>query len=330
MKKIMIIIILMVTFIMNSYAFCATYVAEVGGAKYETLSSAISASGTNNATITLLDNVNLDGKLSFPKGSNIVLNLNGKNLTVPTVENNYGIVVGGNLTIKGQGTISLGMYGIGVQPSGNLIIESGTYKCLSGDYLLGCWGSATIKGGLFDGNYCIANAFDNGKISILDGTFYSKEPTIVLGGVTVYGGAFNQNVQDYLADGIEMKLYNGVYFTGKVYKIQVEQVEHGTITTLSEAVAEQPVKVESKSNKGYELDNIKVTDKDGKIISVSNGEFVMPASDVKVVGMFVSEVLDNTPQTGNSQILTYINIIAVALGIILITFYIRLRVAAKK
>ena len=264
MKKIlMFIIMLVLVACLNSYTYAATNVAEIGGVKYETLSGAISAAGSNNTTIVLLDSINLDGKLTFPKGSNIVLDLNGKNLTVPTVENNYGIVVGGNLTIKGTGVISLGMYGIGVQPSGNLTIENGTYKCLSGDYLLGCWGTATIKGGLFDGNYCIANGFDNGKIDILDGTFYSKESTIVLGGVTVYGGAFNHSVENYLADGVEMKLYDGVYFTGKAYKIEVEESQHGTVTVASEAVAEQPVKVTAKASKGYELDNIKVTDKNG-------------------------------------------------------------------
>jgi len=303
MKKILFVIMAVLVFALNSHILAATYVAEVSGTKYETLSGAITAAGTNNATITLLNNVNLDGKISFPKGSNITLNLNGKNLTVPSVENNYGIVVGGNLTIKGKGTVNLGMYGIGIQPSGSLTIEAGTYKCLTGDYLLGCWGTAIIKGGLFDGNYCIANAFDNGKISIMDGTFYTKEPTIVLGGVTVYGGAFNQNVENYLADGIEMKLYNGVYYTGKVYKITVNKPENGAATVVDEAVAEQPVKVQTKANKGYVLDNIKVTDESGKIISVSNSEFVMPKSDVSISVTFEKDGLDDTPQTGGIDML---------------------------
>lgn len=330
MKKIMFVIMLVLVFCISSNVFAATNVAEIGGTKYETLSAAISAAGTNNATITLLENVNLEGKLSFPKGSNIVLDLNGKNLTVPTVENNYGIVVGGNLTIKGKGIVSVGMYGIGVQPTGNLTIENGTYKCLTGDYLLGCWGTATIKGGLFDGNYCVANAFDNGKISILDGTFYSKEPTIVLGGVTVYGGAFNHSVEDYLADGIEMKLYNGVYYTGKIYKITLEETKNGTITVSNEAVAEQPVKVTAKANKGYELENIKVTDKDGKIIAVTNGKFTMPESDVKVLGIFVSTTLDNTPQTGNGEILIYISGLCVILFLFFISFGLITKVTCKK
>ena len=231
MKRMLFLTSLVLLFLtLTTNVFAQNYVAEAGGVKYETLSGAISAAGTTSTTITLIDNINLDGKLSFPKGSNIVLDLNGKSLTVPTVENNYGIVVGGNLTIKGSGTVSLGMYGIGVQPSGNLTIEDGTYKCLSGDYLLGSWGTTTIKGGLFDGNYCIANGFDGGTVKILDGTFYSKEATIVLGGTEIYGGAFNQNVEEYLAEGIEMKMYNGLYFTGEVYKITVTDSEHGKVT----------------------------------------------------------------------------------------------------
>ncbi|MBQ8043157.1 MAG: hypothetical protein IJ272_03275 [Clostridia bacterium] len=318
MKRMLFLTSLVLLFLtLTTNVFAQNYVAEAGGVKYETLSGAISAAGTTSTTITLIDNINLDGKLSFPKGSNIVLDLNGKSLTVPTVENNYGIVVGGNLTIKGSGTVSLGMYGIGVQPSGNLTIEDGTYKCLSGDYLLGSWGTTTIKGGLFDGNYCIANGFDGGTVKILDGTFYSKEATIVLGGTEIYGGAFNQNVEEYLAEGIEMKMYNGLYFTGEVYKITVTDSEHGKVTTLSEAVAEQPVKVTATPNGGYELSNIKVTDKDGKLIAVRSGEFVMPASDVTVLAIFESTTLDNTPQTGNGYIITITSILS---GIVVIAF----------
>lgn len=319
MKKIMYVVMTILFFTLSYNVFADTYVASIGEQKYETLSAAISAAGSNGETITLLDNINLDGKLSFPKSSNIVLDLNGKNLTVPTVENNYGIVVGGNLTIKGKGTVSLGMYGIGVQPSGNLTIEDGTYKCLSGDYLLGSWGTAIIKGGLFDGNYCIANGFDKGTVKILDGTFYSKEPTIVLGQTQIFSGAFNQNVEEYLADGIEMRLYDGVYFTGNIYKINAEKTENGTFTVASEAVAEQPVKIVAKANNGYEIKNIKVTDKDSKIIAVTNGEFIMPHSDVNVLVMFEKMALDNTPLTGEKDILLItclvISLIGICVGI---------------
>lgn len=314
MKKILFttMLILVVTLITNVFA-ADTFVAQIGGDKYTSLSDAISAAGTSSTTITVIDNVKLDGKLSFPKGCNIVLDLNGKTLTVPTVENNYGIVVAGTLTIKGEGTVNLGMYGIGVGTTGNLTIENGTYKCLSGDYLLGSWGTAVIKGGLFDGNYCIANGFENGTVKILDGTFYNKESTIVLGDVEIFSGAFNQNVQEYLAQGVEMKLVDGVYFTGETYKITVAKAQNGSVTTLSEAVAGQPVKITATANKGYELTNIKVTTEDGKIIAVTNGEFVMPNGNVTVLGIFESTTLDNTPQTGNADVMW----IASGLGIII-------------
>ncbi len=312
-------LILFLLFCLTTNVFAAGNTAKIGNAEYETLDKAISAAGTAQTTITLIDNIDLSGKLSFPKGSNIVLDLNGQSLDVPTIENNYGIVVAGNLTIKGKGTVTLGMYGIGVSATGNLTIEDGTYKCQTGDYLLGSWGTATIKGGLFDGNYCIANGFDGGTVKILDGTFYSKESTIVLGGTEIFGGTFNHNVDDYLAEGIEMNQYNGLYYTGKMYKITVAGTKNGVVETLAEAVAEQPVKVTTKPNNGYEIEQIKVTSAEGKIIAVASGEFVMPSSDVVVAVTFEKVSLDNTPTTGGIDIIVivYTVIALVSLAIII-------------
>lgn len=303
MKRVLFIVSfsIFLTFTCITNVFAQTNVAKIGDTEYETLSEAILAAGSNQTTITLISDVNLSGKLSFPKGSNIVLELNGKSLTVPTVENNYGIVVAGNLTIRGKGTVTLGMYGIGVGTTGNLTIEDGTYKCQSGDYLLGSWNKVVIKGGVFDGNYCIANGFDGGTVEILDGTFYSKESTIVLGGVEIFGGSFNHNVDEYLADGIEMKQYDGLYYTGTPYKVTVANTENGTVDVISEAVEEQPVKVNTNANSGYALNNIKVTNAEGQIIAVANGEFVMPSSDVTVAVSFEADELDSTPQTGGAN-----------------------------
>lgn len=308
-------IALFLLFAYTTNLFAATNVAKIGDTEYETLSEAILSAGSNQTTITLISDVNLSGKLSFPKGSNIILDLNGKSLTVPTVENNYGIVVAGNLTIRGKGTVTLGMYGIGVGTTGNLTIEDGTYKCQSGDYLLGSWNKAVIKGGVFDGNYCIANGFDGGTVEILDGTFYSKESTIVLGGVEIFGGSFNHNVDDYLADGIEMKLYNGLYYTGNPYKITVVDTENGTVDVISEAVEEQPVKVNTSANSGYVLNNIKVTNSEGQIIAVANGEFVMPSSNVTVAVSFETDTVDGTPQTGKKDAIFVISIVASAMAL---------------
>ena len=315
MKKTLLIAVLLIAFCLMTNVFAAG-VAKIGTNDYSTLSEAITAAGSSATTITLTQDISLDSKLSFPKGCNITLDLNGKTLNVPTVENNYGIVVLGTLTIKGDGTVNLGMYGIGVGTTGNLTIESGTYKCLTGDYLLGCWNKAVIKGGLFDGNYCIANGFDNGTIEILDGTFYSKESTIVLGNTKIFSGTFNQDVNAYLADGIEMNKYNGLYFTGKVYKITVENSKNGTISTLSEAIEEQPVKITVSPNKGYEANEIKVMDANNKLIAISQGEFVMPSSNVTITSTFDAVELDKTPTTGNPNPLFLISIIIAVLSLI--------------
>ena len=67
-----------------------------------------------------------------------------------------------------------------------------------------------------------------------------------------------------------------------------------------EAVAEQPVKVTTTANKGYQLDEVKVIDANGKILAVSNSEFIMPSSDVTVYVTFEADTLDETPSTGNN------------------------------
>lgn len=309
MKKILLIAILCLAFILGfeTNVFAAG-VAKIGDTTYDTLDAALAGVGTE-ATITIIDNIDLPGKATIPAGKKVVLDLNGKTLKVPTVENNYGIVVKGDLTIKGKGTVTLGMYGIGVAAGGNLTVESGTYNCPTGDYLIGVWGTATIKGGTFNGNYCIANGFDNGKIEILDGTFYSHEDTIVLGGVTIKGGAFNHDVTDYLADGVKMVLYNGVYFTGTVYNITIETAKNGKVEAVKTAVDGQPVKLTITPNKGYELDKINVTKTDGTQVGVENNEFMMPKSDVKVMATFKVSTLDNTPQTGNLNLLMIASIL---------------------
>lgn len=318
MKKLIFFTIILISFFFSINIFAAENVAKLGSVEYASLADAIAAASSNQSTITVLKDISLAGKLSFPKGSNITLDLNGKSIDVPTVENNYGIVVAGNLTIKGKGMVSLGMYGIGVTASGNLTIEDGTYKCQTGDYLLGSWGKVVIKGGLFDGNYCIANGFNSGTIEILDGTFYAKESTIVLGGTKIFGGRFNHNVDDYLADGVEMKSYNGLYYTGNIYKIIVENTKNGTVETLTEAIEKQPVKIVTTANKGYELNEIKVTSTDGKILQVTNSEFVMPSNNVTVYVMFAKAQLDTTPNTGNIDIVFILSVFTAIVLVVII------------
>ena len=295
MKKVFIITVTIVALFFNINVYAA-YAAKIGDSSYNTLADAIQAVG-EEATITVTDNINLTDKVTIPAGKKVVLDLNGKTIKVPTVENNYGVVIKGDLQIKGKGTVTVGQFGIGVSPGGKLTIESGTYNCPTGDYLIGSWGTVEIKGGTFNGNYCIANGFDNGTVKITDGVYNSKEATIVLGNVTIEGGSFNHNVTEYLAQRVKQVKYNGVYYVGNIYNITVETVKNGKLVVPKEAVDGQPVKMDITPNKGYEIDTLGVIDKDKNNIEVKNNEFMMPESDVSIKATFKLETLDKTHQT---------------------------------
>lgn len=177
--------------------------AVVDGVEYSSFAEALS-SVSSGSTISLTEDVQSDEKITVPEGD-ITINLNEHKLHIPTVENNYGMVVKGNATIEGNGKVVTGFYGIGVQPKASLTINDGIFKLYEGDYLIGSWGETTINGGEFYGKYCCVNGFD-GIVNITGGKFIADESTIILGNVKVSGGIFNHPVaEEYCAEGYAPK-----------------------------------------------------------------------------------------------------------------------------
>jgi len=173
---------------------------SVNGVYYNKFADALDAVA-DNSTLAIIEDIDFEEKVTIPAGKTLNIDLNGHNLTIPTVENNYGMVVKGDFTITGEGNVAVGMYGIGVQPTAKLTIKGGTFKT-SGDYLIGSWGETIINGGNFNGNYCCVNGFQ-GTVEIHGGTFNCIEgETIILGNVKVYGGTFQHPVAaEYCAEG---------------------------------------------------------------------------------------------------------------------------------
>jgi len=138
----------------------------------------------------------------------VTINLSSdSSLVIPTVENNYGMVVKGDVTINGDGYAKTGDFGIGVPPVGKLTINGGEYKT-EGTYLIGSWGEVVINGGTFESPYCCANAFNGGKVFINGGNFVCPDGnTMILGEdansvMRVSGGTFNHPVKEkYCAEG---------------------------------------------------------------------------------------------------------------------------------
>ena len=78
------------------------------------------------------------------------------------------------------------------------------------------------------------------------------------------------------------------------YTITVDKTENGTITVSPKSASKgDTVTVTVKPDKGYELDTLKVLDKDGDKVKITEKKgkytFTMPASKVTVKGKFVEE-----------------------------------------
>ena len=188
----------------------------IGGDKFETLEAAIAAA-TRYSAIEVLTKVTVEGTQTW--------DLNNITMILPAVEDSYGLIIKGDLTIKRGTFIVDGFYGIGVQSAGKLTIDGGTFALDEGvdnDYLIGSWGTTVINGGNFVGQYNCINAFE-GTTTINGGTFNTAEYDSTgeyeswdvlgedKGQAIITGGSFSKSAEDYLADGHCQKDVSGRY-----------------------------------------------------------------------------------------------------------------------
>ncbi len=205
-----------------------TYVATADGVPYASLQEALNAGGE----IVLLENIQAVDKLVASKDANIWLN--EKTLTLPAVEDNYGLVINAKVTINGNGTIRCpGTYGIGVSSTGDLTLGVFTKNVESiieaqntgeavlpsisleagdrNDYIIGNWGKLTVGFSNFDGVYCCVNNFAG--TTEIGGAYFQTEDTDWTGefesadvmgdaGITIYFGGFPGKLPDpsFVAD----------------------------------------------------------------------------------------------------------------------------------
>ena len=143
--------------------------------------------------ITLGDDITVEEALKIE--AETVLNLNGFTLTLDMPNyNNYAIVVKADLTINGEGTVTVNApFGIGTSTSfeGALTINGGAFvQTDDASYLFGAFGGhVEINGGTFSAPYCVLNCFDGygATAEITGGTFETGENgcSIMGNGITV-------------------------------------------------------------------------------------------------------------------------------------------------
>ena len=200
-------------------------VAEIDGTSYASLQDALDAA--NGATVKLT--TDLAPEVSIKVNGNAVLDLNGKKLTLPSLDN-YGLVIKGDLTIEdnsanNSGEVYVaGAYGIGLatQCTGGLTINGGKFTAADTSYYtIGAFaGEVVINDGDFSSPYCVVNSFDryNATVEINGGKFTvtgsAVEAAPLLGiNIDVTGGTFSHPVLDtYCADGyVPSDFGNGTY-----------------------------------------------------------------------------------------------------------------------
>ncbi len=115
-----------------------TGVADVNGTKYETLHAAINAA-TEGQTVTLLVNVEINETINIESNDDIILDLNGKTITVSDDVNAF--CVEGTLTVKDTvGTAEVAVPDefngtVFIVEGGEIIISSSIFDKLPTDYL---------------------------------------------------------------------------------------------------------------------------------------------------------------------------------------------------
>ena len=242
--------------------------ARIGTTYYPTLEEAVAAA-KNNATVTLVENIDLSQTLII-ENKTVTINLYGKTISNSndlwdTGAGYWSLISvrsGANVTITGSNGTLKGKendcYALDVQDGGELTIKSGTYiGNISAVYVTE--GTANINGGTFSVQQrdpskgceftlnCLDENYRNGtaKIIVKGGTFTEFDPR----SNAAEGGS---NSTDFVASGIG-----------------VTKNENGTYTTVSKAVA-QIVDENGGSVKAYKKLTDAIAAADGKTIKLLN------------------------------------------------------------
>ena len=198
-----------------------TCAAKIGETEYNSIQAAFEAA-QNGDTIVLQRDINLTKPVVVAEDKTAVLDLNGKTIINTNASENYGesegIIVYGNLTIEGEGTIqgaSMAVWARGGDGKAVINIEGGTF--------LGC------QKGLAEGGRAVIYASSNNTVNIYGGEFKalsadqtsfaaSQYPVLNVadnkGMINVYGGRFHN--QNPAAPGTEPKAWNEAHPYGFV------------------------------------------------------------------------------------------------------------------
>ena len=176
----------------------ANPVAAINGVKYDTLQAAINAAQDTKggATITLLTDINTSSYYEVKGENPVTIDLAGHNITGSGISGLFYVTVKGDLTIKGEGTVTAvednkAAMVVWVRSSfAKVTLEGGTYtqKITNTadphfDLIYVEYGNVYVKGGTYEGatpdwtlNCKDGNYPDEANIEVTGGTFVGFDP----------------------------------------------------------------------------------------------------------------------------------------------------------
>lgn len=174
----------------------ANPVAEINGVKYDTLQAAINAAQATKggATITLLKNINTESYYTVNGDNPVTIDLAGHNITGSGISGLFYVTVKGDLTIKGEGTVTAvedngAAMAVWVRSSlAKVTLEGGTYtQQITNtadphfDLIYVERGNVYVKGGTYKG------FTPDWTLNCKDDYYQSKEANIEVTGGTFVG-----------------------------------------------------------------------------------------------------------------------------------------------
>lgn len=173
----------------------------VGDKKYASLAEAITAAGTKG-TVKLLANIELSTAdiVTVAEEQTIILDMNGKSITVTEDFSGRPILNYGDLTVTGNGTIDVtnatqNSAGL-IDNYGTLTIDNGNFKSLRSSNAVGIWVRAD-------------------SMAVFKGGVYEDSPTIIRtaagSDTTIYGGNYRNNGAPAIENGGNMLISGGTF-----------------------------------------------------------------------------------------------------------------------
>ena len=180
----------------------------------------------NGGTVTLTENVVIDRPLVVKAGVKAVLNLNDKSIINNTASEEFGegegIIVYGDLTINGKGTVqgkTMAVWARG-NSGAKVVINGGTYKGCAEGFAKGGRSVVYASSGnvidIYGGEFQALAADKTSYLNKTEGVYAALNVADNNGVINVYGGRFYK--QNPAAPGTEPKAWNDAHLNGFVAK----------------------------------------------------------------------------------------------------------------